>query len=98
LRGNDISYGIYIYHGLILTVIMQEHWVRRINLFEVIVLSYTLGCLSWLFVERPFIRMKKKTIKLDSPAPAAKKHRSYFRDFLKPRKALFPVPPQPAEE
>jgi peptidoglycan/LPS O-acetylase OafA/YrhL len=69
LKGNDISYGIYIYHGLILTVIVQEKLVGHINLFEVIGLSYALAYLSWRFVERPFIRMKKKTIRINTPDP-----------------------------
>jgi peptidoglycan/LPS O-acetylase OafA/YrhL len=97
LRGNDISYGIYIYHGLILTVIMQEHWVRNTNLFEVMVMAYGLACLSWLCIERPFIRMKKKTIKLNTFDSLAKKRHSYLWTFLKPHKDLSPAP-QPAKE
>lgn len=63
LHGNDISYGIYIYHGLILTVIVQLKLAGQINLFEVIGLSYIIAFLSWICVERVFIRMKRKTIK-----------------------------------
>jgi len=63
LRTNDISYGIYIYHGLILAVIVQEKLVDRINLLEVVILSYVLALLSWVFVEKPFIKMKRKTIR-----------------------------------
>jgi peptidoglycan/LPS O-acetylase OafA/YrhL len=63
LRTNDISYGIYIYHGLILTVIVQLKLVDQINIFEVIGLSYLVAFLSWILVEKPFIQMKSKTIR-----------------------------------
>jgi peptidoglycan/LPS O-acetylase OafA/YrhL len=71
LRTNDISYGIYIYHGLILTVMIQEKFATPVYL--VVILSYIAGFLSWIFVEKPFIRMKKKTIRatLNSPSPVA---------------------------
>jgi peptidoglycan/LPS O-acetylase OafA/YrhL len=61
LRTNDISYGIYIYHGLILTVIVQERW--SVPVFVVIILSYIMGYLSWISIEKPFIQRKKKTIR-----------------------------------
>ena len=63
LRSNDISYGIYIYHGLILTVIVQMQWQSHINVFIVILLAYLMGALSWLFIEKPFIKRKDKTIR-----------------------------------
>jgi peptidoglycan/LPS O-acetylase OafA/YrhL len=63
LRSNDISYGVYIYHGLVLTVIVQEKLAGRINLFEIILISYLLGLLSWWFVEKPFLKKKAKSIR-----------------------------------
>ena len=63
LRGNDISYGIYIYHGLLLTIIVQMKWQPNINLAMVIAAAYVLGYLSWIFIEKPFIKRKKQTIK-----------------------------------
>jgi len=63
LRTNDISYGIYIYHGLILTVLVQLKLTDHINLLEVIALTYLLAFLSWKLVEKPFIQMKRKTIR-----------------------------------
>ena len=62
LRKNDISYGIYIYHGLILTVIVEMNWVPHINLFMVIATTVILATLSWIFLEKPFIRRKARTI------------------------------------
>ncbi|MXV17409.1 acyltransferase family protein [Hufsiella ginkgonis] len=60
LRHNDISYGIYIYHGLILAVIVEEKLRSSINIFVVILLSCILAYISWIFIERPFILRKRK--------------------------------------
>ena len=58
LRGNDISYGVYMYHGLILTVIIQEKWTGYVNLYLLITMAYLLGTLSWILIEKPFIKRK----------------------------------------
>ncbi|MBC7399228.1 MAG: acyltransferase [Mucilaginibacter sp.] len=63
LGTNDISYGIYIYHGLIMTVIVQLKLAGSVNLFMILVATYAAATLSWLFIERPFIKRKEKTIK-----------------------------------
>ena len=65
LRGNDISYGIYIYHGLLLTIIVQLKWQAHVNLPIVIATTYVLAYLSWTFIEKPFIKRKKLTIKTE---------------------------------
>jgi len=64
LRTNDISYGIYIYHGLIITVLVQEKMVSYENLFFIIGLTYIVAYLSWVFIEKPFIKRKEKTIRV----------------------------------
>jgi peptidoglycan/LPS O-acetylase OafA/YrhL len=61
--GNDISYGIYIYHGLIMTVIVQLKLNASFNLFFIVLMTYIAATLSWLFIEKPFIKRKEKTIK-----------------------------------
>jgi peptidoglycan/LPS O-acetylase OafA/YrhL len=63
LRSNDISYGIYIYHGLILTVIVQEKLTSHINIYGLIILTYIFAFFSWRLIEKPFIQLKKRTIK-----------------------------------
>jgi len=62
LGTNDISYGIYIYHGLVLTVAVQIS--GSINFFLLVLLTYILAFLSWKFIENPFLRSKKKTIRV----------------------------------
>jgi peptidoglycan/LPS O-acetylase OafA/YrhL len=62
LRTNDISYGVYIYHGLILTVIVQEKLSNKVNIWEVLILTFIMAILSWILVEKPCMKMKRKTI------------------------------------
>jgi peptidoglycan/LPS O-acetylase OafA/YrhL len=60
LRGNDLSYGVYIYHGLILNILIELGYVGRISYVPlVIALAFVAGWLSWRFVERPFLRRKR---------------------------------------
>ena len=63
LRTNDISYGVYIYHGLILTVIVQLKLVGYINIYLILLLTYLLAYLSWMFIEKPFMKRKERTIR-----------------------------------
>lgn len=70
LRGNDISYGVYIYHGLLVNVIVELRLTERVDFWMVAAGTYLVGYLSWIAVERPFLRRKKQTI---SPTLAAGK-------------------------
>jgi peptidoglycan/LPS O-acetylase OafA/YrhL len=63
LRGNDISYGVYIYHGLILNILIERGLKgRMVYLLLVMALAFAAGILSWRFVERPFLRRKRKAM------------------------------------
>jgi len=68
LKTNDISYGVYMYHGLILTVVVQMKWVESVNIFAILLLSWLLGAISWVLVEKPFLRRKERSIKLHTNA------------------------------
>jgi peptidoglycan/LPS O-acetylase OafA/YrhL len=63
LRGHDLSYGVYIYHGLVLNVLIElglhGRW-RHMGL--VLVLTPVLAGLSWVLVERPFLRRKRNAM------------------------------------
>ena len=63
LRTNDVSYGMYIYHGLFLTVIVQEKVTAYANIFLLILLTYIVAYLSWIFIEKPFMERKERTIR-----------------------------------
>jgi peptidoglycan/LPS O-acetylase OafA/YrhL len=75
LRGNDISYGVYIYHGLLVNVIVELRLADRVEFWMVAGCTYLIGYLSWIAVERPFLRRKEQTI---SPTLAADRHASQF--------------------
>jgi peptidoglycan/LPS O-acetylase OafA/YrhL len=64
LRTNDISYGIYIYHGLIITVLVQLKLTGYENIYIIIGLTYLMAYLSWIFIEKPFIKRKERTIRV----------------------------------
>jgi peptidoglycan/LPS O-acetylase OafA/YrhL len=63
LKGNDISYGLYIYHMLVINVFVQLGWLgSHWLLWAVVVLSAVLAAASWVIIERPALRLK-------TPAP-----------------------------
>ena len=63
LRGNDISYGVYIYHGLLVNLFVEMDVIGSVEvLMQVMVCTYLLGYVSWVAVERPFLRRKEQTI------------------------------------
>ncbi len=65
IKGFDISYGVYIYHALVMNCFMEFGWMYRYYLLPaVLVISYALGSLSWVFVERPSLRLKKMRLRL----------------------------------
>ncbi len=63
LGGNDISYGVYIYHGLLINFGLhlgaQGSYGAALLL---VICSIGAGWLSWQFVERPMLAMKKRAV------------------------------------
>jgi peptidoglycan/LPS O-acetylase OafA/YrhL len=59
LRGNDISYGVYIYHLLIINALLalgfKEQWWL---VFPVLSATMLIAYLSWVFVEKPVLKLK----------------------------------------
>lgn len=64
LNENDISYGVYIYHGLVINIFIVTGLTGK-YVFSILVCLITiiLAFMSWRIVERPFIRKKKVTLK-----------------------------------
>ena len=63
LKGNDISYGVYIYHGLLINIFIGIGLTNRVGyLLLLSCITYMIGYLSWIGIEKPFLRKKKKTI------------------------------------
>jgi len=61
LRGNDISYGLYIYHALVLNALIHYGAVGRpIHVILAGAASLTLAALSWRLIESPVLKLKKR--------------------------------------
>ncbi|APD91160.1 hypothetical protein BM526_16155 [Alteromonas mediterranea] len=59
LRGNDISYGLYVYHMVIINVLIEMAIFDTASAFFFAVLTSIISAfLSWRFVERPALRLK----------------------------------------
>ena len=62
-KGNDISYGVYIYHGIVLNIFVQLSFIRDVNyLWYLLLITYILAFISWKLIEKSFINKKAKTI------------------------------------
>ncbi len=65
LRGNDISYGVYIYHGLIINALVQLHYTGQWRYVALLLpIAFSIALFSWKFIEEPMLRRKKKTINI----------------------------------
>ena len=63
LKGNDVSYGAYIYHGIVLNLAFELKFTRSISVFVVVLsVSYLLAVVSWLTVERPALGLKRSPL------------------------------------
>lgn len=62
LHGNDISYGIYIYHMLVVNVFVQMGFVGSIfYLLLVLVVTVIISTISWEFIEKKALLLKYKS-------------------------------------
>jgi len=63
LKGNDISYGIYIYHMPIINLfIYLAIPVTIFSAIGAIGIVFAIAYLSWILIERPALRLKKTSI------------------------------------
>ncbi len=59
LKGNDISYGAYIYHMPFINLIIFNNFNPSYGLaLSLFLFIVVFSALSWFFLERPFIRLK----------------------------------------
>ena len=59
LGGVDISYGVYIYHFLIINVFIELGWMQSLwSVAGVFVLSLIAGATSWIGVEKRSLTLK----------------------------------------
>lgn len=63
LRGKDISYGSYIYHGIVLNIAFELGYTRTLTAFvTVLLISYSLAVVSWLLIEQPALGLKRSPL------------------------------------
>lgn len=62
LRGNDFTYGIYIYHMFFVNIFVQIGREGSIYVVYVAILSICCAIISWFFVEKPFLNLKTKSL------------------------------------
>lgn len=63
LRGNDISYGLYIYHGVVLNALIESRWLDGwLGMTTGLAASILLAIFSWRIVEKPALRLKRNSI------------------------------------
>jgi len=61
LKGNDISYGVYIYHMIIVNSMIELGCVERYSYFAIAcILTVTVAVVSWKFIEKPALRLKRR--------------------------------------
>ena len=63
LVGNDISYGVYIYHMLVVNFLVHRGCFQNGIYFAIAVFgTIGLAWLSWNFVEKPALKLKRNTL------------------------------------
>ncbi len=59
LCGTDISYGIYIYHSLVINALVEMGYLKTLNAIPIVFLTTAvLGLLSWHLIEKPVLARK----------------------------------------
>lgn len=71
LKGNDISYGVYIYHGLAINILIELGMTKSPALLLVVfALTVVAATASWLLIEKPALkRSRGPLLRLPQPDP-----------------------------
>lgn len=66
----DISYGVYLYHMLFANALIEWGFGNRgLSLLLLLALSVVAGWISWIAVESPVLRLKRKLVPVLAVAP-----------------------------
>ena len=61
LHGFDLSYGLYVYHMVVVNIFVQSGFVGNVKYaIYALTISICLGMLSWWFVERKALQLKSR--------------------------------------
>lgn len=58
----DISYGVYIYHMLIVQTFYKLGWCENIYILPLILIVFSVSWFSWHFIESPALKLKKHSL------------------------------------
>ncbi len=62
LRGNDYSYGIYIYHAVAINYFIYSGYTKEPKyLIYILLVSLVLAFFSWHLLEKPMLKLKKRS-------------------------------------
>jgi peptidoglycan/LPS O-acetylase OafA/YrhL len=63
LRGNDVSYGLYVLHGPIINLMVESGLTGGFMPFSIALLAtFLLAILSWKYIEKPALSFRKPAI------------------------------------
>ena len=68
LRRNDLSYGVYIYHMVVVNALYETWYRGDAQLLSVVfLLTFAAAAASWRFVERPALALKRRSLRPVEP-------------------------------
>jgi peptidoglycan/LPS O-acetylase OafA/YrhL len=63
LRGNDISYGVYIYHMVFVNLLVHlTVFSPEVNLIFMLICTVLTALISWKFIEKPALSLKRCSV------------------------------------
>ena len=64
LSGNDISYGVYIYHMPIVNLFLYYGLYQTVMSFALsLLITFLMAIISWIVIEKPSLKLKKMTLR-----------------------------------
>ncbi len=64
LHGNDISYGVYIYHMPVVNMLVQKGYRSSPPAVALAIgATVTIAAISWFVLEKPFLRLKRRSLR-----------------------------------
>ncbi len=79
LRHHDVSYGLYLYHMLVINLLVSLSAPSGWASFAAIIVSLGLAALSWTLIEKPYLTGKRgslRAVSAGAPIHTADDHRS----------------------
>jgi peptidoglycan/LPS O-acetylase OafA/YrhL len=83
LRGNDHSYGLYLYHVPVINLFVYYAWIGKVSFLAMVgAVTWGLAAASWVLIEGPFIRLKKRTFRYSVEPEGARRENLHVTQVL----------------